>query len=307
MPDIKKPAFPAIPAAALTSKIDDVRNAVANATTQGPDGRKTVDVAKLEAVANGSQDPALRRALSAIVDSFTTYRESNRVSGACGGPIRERVVPPSLSEAQLTEVSRALDQAKNKLKLQTGADGVLQEVESKDVRFGTGLAADIGEAVMEGARAPWEDSLRTWANKVAETAYKVSARQDVDGGIERLADRHGQTAAGKDAIRWAFRAMAASPGELFRYADAEKKLQKAETSWLTRVPFFGNGVENAAGHLSDTEVKKMLGTSDLEAFVKIKKGEIEQRFPGGWDAFVAGKDLPNYADVNDPAVVRSRC
>lgn len=59
------------------------------------------------------------------------------------------------------------------------------------------------------------------------------------------------------------------------------------------------------GHLTTTEIKELLGTDNLKAFVREKKEAIAERVGGNYETFyLAGKDLPgtddpDYADLTD--------
>lgn len=306
MTGIKKPAFPNLQPAQVNRSLDKLADTVK--ASQAADG--SVDVKALEAKVEASGDPALRQGLESIKDAFqrtemrpVTSGCGGTVSSGCGGSPATRAVkvdPKSLDSGEVQNVMSALLAAKAEVRsLDSNGDSRIDRAEANRAKDLSGLAGELAEAAVGGATAGFAAELKQWNEALSGVARSVDQRRSLDERIVGKAREHAASETGAEAITWAYRDLATQPAGVDIW-DMEKRLDDAETSFLRYIPFFG-GAATGAGHLSDTEVKRMLGTDDLAGYAARKQAAVEARVGGDYAGhYLAGKDLDGVDQLNDP-------
>jgi hypothetical protein len=310
-----KPTFPKITSTDVQKSLDGVASTIASATTVGPDGKKQVDVSKLEADAKATGEPVIEDAVAALVNRFSTT-VAEEVDGACGRTtVQRKVKPKVLDESKLKQLAQALSDAVDRASDHLGSDQKLSKEEAGAAHTldnDGSLAGTFARVAIEGSVEPYKEALEKWRMTLAQTAYKVDARKELSAHIDSTAAWHAAGILGQEAIRWAFRAAVTHPDPLERKSlfDLGKGLEGAERSWLAALPLFGisNRAKTAKGHLDDEELRKHFKAEDLTQLINKKKDEVESRV-GHWDDYIAGKDLPDHAELKDPDFhyTRSSC
>ncbi len=297
---IKKPTFPQITPPQLMRSLDQVIDGVKDA--QKADGSLDVDALR----AKVADDPVASKNLEAVLDQFEGYVSAERgmppaslnpqpVHSSCSGLTGYRTNPDTLDGAQVSSVMNLLLRVKSQVAAADGdGDGRVTEAEFMVARQAVNTVDDLVEekllrsALHESAPevlAFFQDSA-----SYDSAAKRAALRPSVARRIEQTAQHHAASPAGADALTWAYNAMmvrAPFAGEVPDRLD--RAAQEAETSLARFIP--GLNAKGRAGHLSDDEVKSMLGTDDLAAYAAEKKAAVTDAVGGDWAGWVAGNDI----------------
>ncbi|MBI4815875.1 MAG: hypothetical protein HY791_06445 [Deltaproteobacteria bacterium] len=297
---IQKPAFPN-PSTALTkATLDKLEGLVKE--VRGADGG--VDVQALSAKVATSSDEGLKSGFAAIKDAFTRSETVTYTSG-CGGSTTRRTEPKSLSANEVMSVLSALVDARQKVDgLDSNHDGKLQGPEADKASELSGLSGGLAKGAVEAQLKSYRSELSKWRDALGQVASSVDDRKRINSDIASLAKHHAATPEGEQAILWAYRDVA-TLGQGLDVWKLREALENAETSFLKYIPFFGRHAKTAEGHLSNSEVRSLLGCEDLGAFAATKKASTEARIHMSYDEYLSGKDLPGSTQLTDPDFKRS--
>lgn len=293
-----KPKFPNPRTSDMKESLDKLKGAFENATKA--DGK--VD---LNAVASHiGNDEVAKEALDAIRGNDAFERMEERQYVGCGGePLMGKfaVEPKELEGAEVQSVLSALLSAKMKMdKQDANQDGVINKNEADTAQPDT-LAGEIADATVGTALEGYEKELFQWSGAINRLKKNIGRRQRFDELIRDAAQKHAETGDGCEALVWAYRSVATMRSNFSPWHEMNEELNNAETSFLRFVPFFD---AHQPGHLSDKEIKKHLGTSDLKAFVEETKASIASRVGGDYEGhWLTGKDLEGHEQLGDPDII----
>jgi hypothetical protein len=291
MPRITKPSFPNPATADLKRSLENVRDAVTVAT----DANGKVDLHDVEAQLQS--DAAAKSALDAI-RSDDAFAMTELRSVGCGGGTQTVQVPTDrLEGSQVQSVLSALVTAKAALDaLDTDGDGRIDKGEAA-AAGGSALPRVIADAALDGALEGFEAQMDQWASALRSVRYDVDERGRFENYIQDVCGDHAETELGRQALAWGFREVFARGGKR-SWDEMNKELKSAETHWLGFFPLFGAPKRN---HLSEREIKKHLGTDDLQGFIDATRERIKNDLGGTWEEhWLEGKDIENADQLDDP-------
>lgn len=300
MPNIKKPAFTAPQTADLKKGLDRLEEYVND--VKKADG--TVDMDELADKVGRSRTDHVKEGFEVLKDEYTRTT-TRRVTDSCGGTRTRTSTSPAeeLSSAEVSSVMDALIAAKSKVDaMDVNADGKIDRAEADDAPR-RGLANKLASTGAKMSLEDYEVELESWRDAITLVRETVDQRVEFSGTIDSAADFHAESADGKEALRWGYRALIINSayGD-FDVEDAIYKiddfLDEAESGFLRSLPTTSS-VQTGRGHLSDTELKGFFVTDDLGAFAAQKKAEVLAKV-GNFDEWLEGKDLPGHDQVDDP-------
>ena len=300
MPITNKPSFPNPSVQELKGDLDKLKTAVDQ--SKHTDG--SVNVARLEQLADASGDRGLEYGVRTIKDAFVRV-ERREVTDGCGTSMQDvRTSPTTLEAGEVQSVMQALTEAKRKVgSLDSNHDGKISKDEAARSGNLAGLAGELADNIVDGSLTAYKAELHAWREALTDVHESVQSRKDLDQAISRRAEHHAETPMGAEAIRWAYRNMATRGSNASMDSwSIEDDLQDAETSFLRFIPLFGiaRRAKTKEGHLSDKEVMKLFGTDDLAAFVADKQATVTGRVGDYETAYLAGKDVAGVDALKDP-------
>jgi hypothetical protein len=296
MPRIpNKPDFPNPATAELKQTLEKVKKAVEEAT----DANGEVSLDEVETKLAG--DAAAGAAFDAVRehDGFERTETRTRNVGCGGGTetYEARVGPDKLEGAEVQSVLSALLSARGAIDAKdVNADGRIDKGEAA-TDGADNLAGEIADAVVELTVDEFESQMDDWAGALRDVRRDIDSRGRYENRIQDVCGNHAETELGRQALAWSFREVFAEGGHL-SWDDMHTKLKNAETHFLRFLPLFGSPRRN---HLSEKEVKGLLGTSDLQGFIDGKREAIKDMLGGTWEEhWLEGKDLEGADQLDDP-------
>lgn len=308
MPTINKPAFPqGVDANRLSRSLEAIESKVES--LKGADGQVDVDKLK-EAVAD---DPVVAEDLGYILDQFDDYVPARAgrppdslnprpISGGCSGPAVAgwQTSPSELDPGKVSSVMDLLLKVKEEVgQVDRDGDGVISQGEVEQARQGIESLPNLEERLVRTALYDADpdvkaffDDLSAYKNAKQSFPRTVAARKNASERLEKNARHHAASDTGADALLWAYRSMLVKTSSFGMDVLPDRmnnEAKAAETSVFRFVPF--SGVRDASGHLNDEEIKRFLGTDDLEKFVETKKAEVLGEAGGDWAAWLDGAGL----------------
>ncbi|GIW71053.1 MAG: hypothetical protein KatS3mg102_0595 [Planctomycetota bacterium] len=269
-----------------------------------------LDLKALQRLVFATQDADLVAAFRRLEDFFRRRRESTYTSG-CGGvryasgcAANDEDEPGlQLSSDEVQLVLRDLERARAAAPaLDANRDGRLSDLEARQ-----GAPAGLAGEFVLAATTSYQNELDAWRDVLGRAQAAIGVRRALDRSIVEAALHHAATPQGQDAIIAAYRDLVTRGGSL-SLPQAGRELEQAERNPLVRLirrlPVFRR---HTAGHLSDAEVRRLLGTDDLVRFAAERNAAIEARLGGRYEEqWLQGRDMPGWDQLRDPDYRRGR-
>jgi hypothetical protein len=211
---------------------------------------------------------------------------------------RDRAMGEVLAPQKAQELVAVLTHANSRIReFDADGDGKINWTEAQARRgndAGTQLAAGL---IAEASRPAPE--VADWLSALRKTENALVNRNRFHHDQGSVARFHTKTELGGEAVTWAMREKAVD-GQALSEEALHQKLVDAETGFLSRLPLLGALASSDLKHLDDGEVKKMLGTGDLAAFVAETKARVETKLGMSFEDHLAGQNLPGVEQLEDP-------
>ena len=193
--------------------------------------------------------------------------------------------------------------------LDRSANGLLDVDEAQAARALESPAGRLVAAVVEGLLETYEEALDAWLRAVNDAVDSLERRASLYRQLDGMAEHHASSAIAVEALRWHFRALATASRDRLTVDEVRRALVGAERSFFAFLPALlrpRSADPTARGHLSDDEVRYLLGVQDLERHATERRAEALEHVGGDWASYLAGADLPGVDQRHDTDFVRQR-